>query len=154
MYFTLEKMAKKGKTIVEKMLSGEISDFRSYVFSTTSDYQTPLSRANSIGKYVSEYLKSISDSKEKTKIIDMIFSIKSFEFIEIFRIAKDLAMKFDKYECNPLRKKAYLAQHPGTKEEVFNYAYEMAKYSSLSEKSDFIEKSVCYGDIQSEFITA
>lgn len=154
MNFGSIKVQKRGKVIVDDLLNGEISDFNKYTYLTLTKYQALLSRAKSIGLCVARYVISIDDVHLKTEIVDKIFSTKNYDFITIFRVAKDLATKFDKYDNNRVRRLSYLRQHTEITENIFDLAYELAKYSTLSKKSHLIDETISYAEIQSEFITA
>lgn len=154
MNFGSVKAQKRGEVIVDDLLDGEITDFNKYAYLTLTKNQSLLSRARSIGLCVSKYFIAIDDADLKTEIVDKIFSTKNYEFITIFRVAKDLATKFDKYDNNRARRLSYLKQHTEVTENIFDLAYQLAKYSSLSKKSHLIDETISYAEIQSEFITA
>ena len=155
MYFNADKMVKKGEVIVNELLEGGITDFREFVYCTTNKSQTILTRSKNVGKCVSKYvINSIEDDEIKNIIIDKIFSTKNYDFILVFRVAKDIATKFDKYEDNKVRKISYLKQHKEITESIFDFAYHLAKYSSLAKKSHLIDETISYAEIQSEFISA
>lgn len=116
------KIEKEGKEVVDDLLDGRVKNFEVYARKTLGETQLIGTRSNKIGTSVVRYLQTIDDEDYVDTVLEKIMETERCNFVEIFRVASDLAVKYPRYKDNNKMKKSYLLMHP----DVSNIAYDMA----------------------------
>jgi len=117
---------KRGKEVIDDILSGRIDNFEKYTFKTVGETQLVSTRASQIGSSVVKVLQSIEDEELVEEVVAKIFKTEKFKFIEVFRVAQDLGTKIEKYEGSKKMKNSYLLMHPDVREGVYDLSLWLA----------------------------
>lgn len=117
----------EGCKIANLIREGKLQDFYKYMESKSESKLITLNK--SIGIALASYIQTLSDD-EANKLVDMLFTIKNWNKIDALRIAKHIAVNFERYKDKSVVN-AYINIH---KPEIitFNSAMIIAKNSSFS----------------------